>query len=187
MASRTRESTVLMIGETLLILQKFEHYLSAVLLSIVTPSEADQRLQKALLRDKETLGRLLRHFAERVDLPEHFDQTLDDLLERRNVFVHNLVMAPWFDLKSERGCVTLDEYMREIRSAAKIALHVMIAVSVKRPAVGLSDEVQERIDRILSRIRNTAEPYFGELTEAQYVEKVVTNAIQNYSCNPRET
>lgn len=39
----TRDATVLMIGETVFVLQKFEHYLAAVLLSMVTASDADQK------------------------------------------------------------------------------------------------------------------------------------------------
>lgn len=39
----TRDATVLMIGETELVPQKFEHCLAAVLLSMVTASDADQK------------------------------------------------------------------------------------------------------------------------------------------------
>ncbi|WP_156924407.1 hypothetical protein [Derxia gummosa] len=182
----TRDFTVLMIGETVLVLQKFEHYLAAVLLSMVTASEADQKLQKVLLRDKETLGRLMKHFAERTELPEHFSDTFDELLEKRNLFVHNLFMAPWFDIKTPDGCSRLQEYMKEIRVAAKVAFHVMIAVSLGRPAVPQSKEVEQRIAHILDRIQATAEPYFGELTEEQYVAKVVQNAVETFSPKPGE-
>lgn len=169
-----------MIGETLLILQKFEHFLGAVLLSMVTASEADQKLQKVLLRDKETLGRLIKHFAERTTLPDAFAQTLDGLLERGNLFIHNLFMAPWFDIKTKEGCDRLLEYMKEIRSAAKIAFHVMIATTMERSAVPQTEEVEQRIAHVLDRIQKTVEPYFGELTEHQYVAKVVKNAVETY-------
>lgn len=182
----SRDFTVLMIGETLLVLQKFEHYLGAVLLSMVTASEADQQLQKVLLRDKETLGRLLGHFAERTALPDAFAQTLDGLLEMRNLFVHNLFMAPWFDIKTTEGCDRLLEYMKEIRSAAKVAFHVMIATTLERPASPQTKEVEQRIAHVLDRIQRTVEPDFGELTEDQYVAKVVKNAVETYGTKPSE-
>jgi hypothetical protein len=126
MTAHRRDKTVLVIGETMLVLQKVEHFLLAVLLGMVTPSEADQKLQKVLLRDKETLGHLLKHFADRTTLPMHFAETFRDLLERRNLFIHNLVMAPWFDLKTEKGCDVLEDYMQEVRTAAKTVLHVSL-------------------------------------------------------------
>jgi len=54
-----------MIGDTLLVLQKFERLLAAVLMTMTTAADANTKLRKALLRDKETLGRLMSHFADR--------------------------------------------------------------------------------------------------------------------------
>jgi hypothetical protein len=154
-------------------------------MDMVTVSEADQKLKKVLLRDKETLGRLIRHFAERTTLPENFSEIFDSLLEQRNLFVHNLFMAPWFDLKTPKGCARLQEYMRNIRSATRVALHVMIATAQERPANFQASEVKERIDLIVDRIEKVVEPYFGDLTEEQYVARAVKNSVDTYGTKPR--
>jgi hypothetical protein len=70
-----RDATVLMIGETLLVLQKFGRFLAAVLMTTVTPADVDAKLRMALLRDKETLGRLMSYFAVRTELPDRFAET----------------------------------------------------------------------------------------------------------------
>lgn len=87
-----RDATVQAIGETLLILQRFEKILVAVLLTSVAPTEVDLELQKILLRDKETLGRLLEYFSQRHELPSNFAESFDSPLQRRNIFIHNLIM-----------------------------------------------------------------------------------------------
>ena len=78
-----------MVGETMLVLQKVERFLAAVLMHMATPAEVDGKLAKALLRDKETLGRLLDHFGQRTELPPDFALVFESLLRDRNVFVHN--------------------------------------------------------------------------------------------------
>lgn len=176
-----------MVGETLLVLQKLERFLAAILLATTTPDEADARLRKILVRDKETLGRLLNLFDERSELPEDFEITLNNLLERRNIFIHNLFMEPWFDLRTEKGCAKLRAFMSEIILAAKEAIHIMIGAFHAHEAVGPStDETKSYINRIIQRIQETAEPNFGGLTEEEYIAKVVKNACERFSTKPRK-
>ena len=96
-----RAAALVAVGETMLVLQKVERFLAIVLMNMATPAEADGKLAKALLRDKETMGRLLEHFSARTELPEDFARVLESLLRDRNVFVHNLFMQPWFDLNTQ--------------------------------------------------------------------------------------
>ena len=187
MDSSRREKTILMVGETMLILQKIEQFLLASLLHMSTGTEADQKFEKVLLRDKETLGRLIDHFSKRFEVPLQFAEAFDDLLERRNLFVHNLAMAPWFDLKSDEGCAVLDDYMREIRVSAKVVLHVLIAAAFDETATLASPEVAARKARIVAKLVETAEPDFGGLTEEQYVRRGVVNAEANYGVKRRGT
>jgi hypothetical protein len=186
MTPPSRESALLMVGETLLILQRFEQFVVAALLGMVSPTEADAKLEATLLRDKQTLGSLIRHLAERVELPDHFAETFDRLLERRNVFVHKLFMAPWFNLRTQEGLSQVDDFMRAMRADAKVALHVLIAASLASRAQRISPEADARIAAILERIVATAEPYFGGLSEEQYVAKVVNNALDQFAVRPKE-
>lgn len=186
MTTPSRESTVLMIGETLLILQRFEQLVVAALLGMVSPGETDAKLEATLLRDKETLGSLIRHLGDRVELPNHFAETFDRLLERRNFFVHKLFMAPWFNLRTLEGLSPVDDFMRGIRSDAKVALHVLIAANLASRAQRFSPEADARIAAILERIEATVDPYFGGLSPEQYVAKVVNNALGKFAVRPKE-
>lgn len=176
--SSSRESAVLMIGETLLLFQKFERLLVAVLLGMVSENEADEYLQKILLRDKQTLGKLLKVFAKRMALPQRFGETLHCLLEQRNLFVHTLLEQPWFDIKTPVGCSNLHVFLSEIRSNMRIALHVLVCSIAMTPSIGESLPTQRRMMEILDRLFATAEPDFGDLTKQQYIEKVVKQAFE---------
>jgi|GEM_PF-1580722 len=186
MTENSHESAVLMIGETLLILQRFEQLVVAALLGMVSPTEADAKLEATLLRDKGTLGSLIGHLGKRVELPKHFADTFERLLERRNVFVHKLFMAPWFNLRTEDGLYQLDEFMRGIRADAKVALHVLIAANLASRSQNISPAADARIAAILERIEATVEPYFGGLSPEQYVAKVVNNALGQFAVRPKE-
>jgi len=175
-----------MVGETLLVLQRFEQLLIVFLLSAVSARDADAKLEAALLRDKSTLGTLVRLLSERVELPSGFAATFEGLLEKRNVFVHKLFMAPWFDLQSEQGRQKLDAFLREIRAELKIALHVLITAARVTPPGQNSAEGESRMATILARITATVNPYFGALTPDEYVEKVVHNALTQYAVQPRK-
>lgn len=186
MTAHSRESTVLMIGEMLLVFQHFEQLVVATLLGIVSSSEADAKLEATLLRDKETLGTLIRRLGERVEVPDHFAETFDRLLERRNIFVHKLFMASWFDLRTQEGLLQLHDFMRSTRADAKVALHVLIAVALAAREQNISPEANARIATILKRIEATVEPDFGDLSLEEYVAKVVNNASSQYSVRPKE-
>ena len=182
-----RASTLEMIGETMLILQKVERFLAAVLMHMATPGEVDGKLAMALLRDKETLGRLLAHFGERAHLPADFGTAFDSLLRDRNVFVHNLFMQSWFDLDTPGGRATLEEFMRGLRSGARVATKVMMAsLTSNELEVARSDRAQSYIESIFRRIDATAHPDVRSCVSDEYVESVREDAQANFHVKRRD-
>lgn len=186
MITPSRDVLVQLIGETLLMFQRFEQLLLATLLSMGYESEADAKLRAALLRDKETLGSLLRHFSLRVEMPNQFTETLDRLLLRRNLFAHRLFLEPWFDLDSDLGREQLNVYLREIRADLKVALHVIVTVQLKFDSPPLSPEAESRIACILERIASTVGRDFGGLSEEQYITNLVRTAVEGFPIKPKE-
>ncbi len=183
----TRESAVLDLGETLLILQKVERFLAAVLMHMASAAAIDDKLEKALLRDKETLGQLLKYFGSRVELPPNFATQFDSLLRDRNVFVHALFMQPWFDLNTQEGCARISEYTRTIRSYAKTATKVMMAsLTPTETDANRSPEVRAYIDRVFARIEETAHPDVQASVNDQYIEKVSQDALSNFSVGRKD-
>jgi hypothetical protein len=149
---------------------------------MATPAEAEGRLAKALLRDKETLGGLFAHFRERTELPPNFALVFESLLRDRNVFVHSLFMQPWFDLNTPAGCATLNEFMRSLRAGAKVVTKVMMAsLSPKETDAVRSLESQSYIDSVFRRIEETAHADVKALVSDQYIDKVRGDATKNVS------
>lgn len=172
-----REVVLLEVGEMFMTVQRFEQFLLAALLGMV--SDADAKLQAVLLRDRATLGVLLKEFAARVDLPANFAEAYERVLERRNVFVHKLFMQPWFGLRTAQDRQCVREYMRQFRADMKVALHVLIAVAHTNRSQD-SPAVSRCIADILERIQETASPDFGGLSEDEYVRKVLGRALDQY-------
>ncbi len=182
----TRESTVTAIGETMIVLQKVERFLAAVLMHMAPPADAGAKLEKALLRDKQTLGRLLAHFGDRLNLPKNFAAELDALLRDRNIFIHNLFMQPWFDLNSPDGRARLDDFMREVRNRARTATKVMMAsLTVNETDASRSPEAQAYIEQVFRRIEETAHPDVQARVTDEYIDKVREDAQTNFAVGRR--
>lgn len=177
-----REFTVTQIGETLLILQKVDRFLAAILMNMASANEADQKLEKILLRDKETLGQLMAHFKNRVTLPATFAADFEALLEDRNIFVHNLFMQPWFDLNTAGGCERIGQFILGISKNARTALKVMMA-SQQSEAVdpNCSIKAQAYIHDVLLRVEETAHPDVLASTTAQSIEDLRQDVLANFS------
>lgn len=111
-------------------LQKIEALLRACLILALHKSKSDEGLRRLLRRDRETMGMLLRHMTDRVDLPQDFVDTLDRLLEKRNLFVHKLFLQDWFDLKTRNGLDFVDAFMSELLAHGSIAVRVFIAYAL---------------------------------------------------------
>ena len=182
-----RAATLVLVWETMLVLQKVERFLAIVLMNMATPAEPDGKLEKALLRDKQTMGQLMKHFADRTELPEHFALTFESLLQDRNVFVHNLFMQPWFDLNSEDGCLRLEGFMRNLRGSAKVAMNVMMASLIPKDTdAPRSEDAQQYVNNVLTRINQTLHPDVKALAASDYAERTSTNARANFSVKRRE-
>ncbi|PRG53434.1 hypothetical protein [Burkholderia gladioli] len=169
-----------LIGETLVSLQAFEQLLVAFLLSTVSESEADQKLEQLLLRNKETLGRLLKELSTRTTLPEHFAPDFDSLLEMRNVFIHRLLLEPRFSLNSSEGRVALDAFMKNIRAKLKLAIYVLLGAMLQTPSTEMSLRAAARFGHIIRRIDVTSTRDFGGLSEDAYIDEVVRTAVALY-------
>lgn len=184
----TREQAVAAIGETLIVLQKVERFLAAVLMHMADPAEAGRRLEKALLRDKETLGRLLAHFGDRVELPPNFAEEFDELLRDRNTFIHDLFMESWFDLNIPNGRAKLDDFLRRIRNRAGIATRVMMAsLTDEQTHARRSPASQAYIERIFRRIEATAHPDVQARVNEEYISKVREDAQSSFAVSRKQT
>jgi hypothetical protein len=182
-----REKTVLMIGETLLILQKIERFIAMALMNMVSSTNPDEKLAKALHRDRETLGRLISYFAERTELPVHFAEVFETLLKDRNIFVHDLFMQPWFDLSTESGCAEVNEFMRRIRTSAKVVIKVLMGALTPQHTDAIRPERDKKyIDQILHRVNATALPDFGGRSEGEYIESVSADVKVRFSVKRRD-
>jgi hypothetical protein len=90
------------IGLLLLLVQDFEHLLERSL-KIIFADQVDLTPEKLFSADKRTLGALLKDLRARAHIEENIDVLLTQVLEDRNLFVHNLRQQPWFDTKTTKG------------------------------------------------------------------------------------
>lgn len=174
-----------LIGETLVMLQKFEQLTVAFLLCTVSESDVDRRLEKLLLRNKEVLGKLLKELSARTSLPDHFSEDLDSLLEMRNIFVHKLFLEPSFALNSPDGRLEIDGFMEGMRYKLKLALYVLLGAVCKMKNFQMSSEAVARFKFIIDRIGATSGRDFGGLAEDAYIEKVLNTAIGIFESNSK--
>jgi len=154
-------------------LQKIEALLRAVLILATNDSESDANLRRLLRRDRETMGMLLRHMNDRVELPQDFADTLEQLLEKRNLFVHKLFLQDWFDLKTQEGLDRANEFMSDLLARGSIAIRVCVGYAIARTgdeSASLPMEEREAFDRIIRRIFSTAIPDFGGKTPDEYLK-----------------
>jgi hypothetical protein len=56
---------------------------------------------------RKTLGQLVKLFRERASLPEYFDETVTEALDRRNYLIHRFFRDKADDFKSPNGCDAL--------------------------------------------------------------------------------
>jgi hypothetical protein len=145
-----------------------------------TTGDIDAKLESVLLQDKATLGKLLRLFAAKVELPPGFQHAFEQTLEQRNVFVHKLFMQPWFDLSSAEGRERVRGFMREHRMHLKTVLHVLLGVTSRQGAARGGPAVRARVDAILQRINQTVRPDFGGLSEEEFVDRVLFRAATSF-------
>jgi hypothetical protein len=179
MKERERPGEVMvLVGESLIIVQKIERLLAACLMYSASTNPPDERLRALLARDRETMGMLLSHLRRRIEVPDDFERTLDALLRKRNLFVHNLVFCEWFDLSTAEGCDQVEAFLHGLLADCKQCIFVTLGYIIKvKESAGLPDRFDgEYLDRFVSRIVQTARPDFGGRTFEEYVEGVVRTA-----------
>jgi hypothetical protein len=160
------------IGGTLIMLQKIEALLRAVLILATKDSKPDLKLRKLLRGDRQTMGMLLNHLSNRVDLPQDFADTLEGLLEKRNTFIHKLFLEEWFDLKTQDGLDRVNEFITDLLAAGSISIRVCVGYTIacttdEKPTLPPAE--REMFDHIIKRIFSTAMPDFGKKTPDEYI------------------
>lgn len=172
---KTRKDAVQQIGEVFLIVQKVERVLAAMLMFM--SGDVEKQLQKLLLKDKQTLGRLMQHLNRIASVPSDAQEVLQRFLDSRNTFVHNLIMQSWFDIDSEAGRKEVNRFNRVLLDDARTILHFSVAtVSKASYQPTLTKEQGQYIDRVTSRLIDTASLNFGGVTEDEYITKVLVDA-----------
>jgi hypothetical protein len=173
--------TTARIGETLIILQKIEALLHACLIIALNDSKSDENLRKLLRRDRETLGKLLQHMKDRIELPQNFSTILDELLEKRNLFIHKLFLQNWFDLTTQVGYSRINGFINEILEHGKIAVYIFIGyiqTKIDSDDSVLLNKEEDTFDEIIDRIFSTTHPDFDGKNFDEYLEGV-TNFVNN--------
>jgi hypothetical protein len=133
----------------------------------VGTSSADAQLSKLLQRDRGTLGCLLNEFRKLVSLPTDFEETLDGLLDSRNVLIHRLMTEDWVDLTTAKGRRTLRQFLRDLddRCAAvgKILLGYLLVLSQKGHQV--SQDAEAYLKKLSWGLARTSTVMFDDLPE----------------------
>ena len=164
-------------------LQKLEALLRACLILALHESESDESFRRLLRRDRETMGRLLRHMTDRVDLPQDFADTFDRLLEKRNLFVHKLFLQNWFDLKTRNGLNLVDAFTSELLAHGSIAVRVFIGYAIAKTEEGIPEipECEKMVfDQIILRIFSQAIPDFGGKSPDNYLNEFIETVQNDY-------
>ena len=105
-ASKEETEIYAMIGATLIHLQYTEQSIRRCMTFVfqegsgITLEELETQLSK---ERKKTIGYFLGELRKRAELHPSFDKVLDDFLECRNKFVHNIESVPGWDLDSAEG------------------------------------------------------------------------------------
>lgn len=107
------------IATTLIRVQLAERQLKACITWLGTnPEETLEGLEarRETLR-KRTIGFLLKELRKKVEIEQSFDALLQDFLEKRNLFAHDLMSVPSFSLKDDDIAVGID-FLRDLASKA---------------------------------------------------------------------
>lgn len=162
-----------MIGETMIIMQKLEALVKLCLLVIHGQRNLDAAVQRVLALERKTLGNLIAAIKERVVIPIEEYEILLEVLKKRNLFVHELFMQPFFDVHTADGLNQVDDFCHELLKQSRRAIVTLLAFSSNRETlVHLNDKDAGLFDKIMSRIVETARPDFGNLTIEQYINKI---------------
>lgn len=169
------------IGDTLIVIQKTEALLKASIVISLGASEADIKLSKILAQDKLTLGMLLKEMNLKIELPDDFSNNLACFLKLRNLFVHNLFLQEWFDLKSHEGITKVNDFLQELLQKASVAIRIFVAYGVSFFNTELSSENSVLFNNLFYRIVASATSDFGDKSFEQYYDEFSKELENKYN------
>lgn len=130
------EDTFAQIGCQLLLTQDVEYYISN-LIGLVFPKDQPSRSDLDKL-DKKTLGVLKKELAKRVEVDEGFLEFLNEFIDKRNIFVHNLNKQDWYDIYTQEGRNEIWNFLGEYFYLLEEVKNVVLATIL------LSDDKSEK-------------------------------------------
>ena len=168
-----QKSTHELIGETMIMMQKLEALVKLCLLVVHGYQNLDSAVQKALALEKKTLGNLITAIKQKVVIPSENYEVLAKVLAKRNLFIHELFMQPFFDIHNVDGLKLVNDFCHDLLKQSRQAIITLFAFCINSEVrVHLNGEEAEYFDKIMSRIVETARPDFGGLTLEQYIDKM---------------
>lgn len=120
------------IGCRLLLLQHLESYIAA-LVKIVFEDNSEKSKKALLKADKRTMGQLIGALKKQVNIDTNFEETLQRVLDDRNLFVHRL--ASEFELETSLGqkdsISFLNKSMDDLEAVNPILQAAIVSYGVK--------------------------------------------------------
>jgi hypothetical protein len=118
------EDTWIRIGLLLVLIQNTEHAINASLSWVFAdqPVTLEQIAFFEKLKQKRTLGRLLRELRERVNVDRRFDGLLTSFLQDRNRFVHSLFIERGFSINEAKNVPRIRKFVDSLTDRAVIVL-----------------------------------------------------------------
>lgn len=129
--SDDQKHTLYTVGETLLHIQTLEFVLSRCLTCVFPPEarmSADAIYALDAKNQSKTLGQLLRALRDTLEIEPEFGGRLQNYLEKRNLFIHDLFLDERFDLNTEEGRERLETFVNDIYEDVEYLRTVFTAV-----------------------------------------------------------
>lgn len=145
--SPEEEKLLVSVGAALLLLQTTEKVIKLCMTVVLPKSDpltlgTLQRQEK--VERKKTLGYFLTELRKRADLAPEFDATLEEFLEKRNIFIHNISDIPGWKLASKDGRAVAHQFVGRLIELNNKVLKVFIGlVSAWQKQIGLKDHISE--------------------------------------------
>jgi len=168
-----QKSTHELIGETMIMMQKLEALVKLSLLVLHGRQNLDAEVRKVLALEKKTLGNLITAIKQSVIISSEKYEVLSRVLAKRNLFIHELFMQPFFDIHNIEGLKLVNGFCHDLLEQSRHAVITLLALCINNQTrVHLNNEEAGYFDKIVSRIVEAARPDFGNLTFEEYMNKI---------------
>jgi hypothetical protein len=84
--------------------------------------------RQELLERRKTLGYFVGELKKRVGLDEGFEAQIDEFLERRNVFVHELFDVPGFATETDEGLAVAETYITQVLNVTQKVMYSFLGL-----------------------------------------------------------